>query len=289
MFEVYAILDPRLPGFYDYEVITFQYEPFYIGKGSVQQRRKYKRKNKYAEGRIRNIKEANLEPIYVTLYTYTEEQQALSHEKILIRKIGRLDEQRGPLFNFTDGGEGVSGVKLSPHTLELRRKNTTKFWSSLSEQERKIIGQKSLQNRDKHNVLEGSRRASITKANKPQHIKADIESRRYKKWCDKMYNRTIEQNKIRSARCSEASKKQSIVFLKIEILKSSTDELKEGYIYDKCIADWRKLGIPRDVATTLWKANNTTKVATTRTGIHYRVISGSFKKPIYTPTSTTTL
>jgi hypothetical protein len=70
-----------LPGFYNYEIITFQYEPFYIGKGSVQQRRKYKRKNKYAEGRIRNIKEANLEPIYVTLFTYTNEQEALLHEK----------------------------------------------------------------------------------------------------------------------------------------------------------------------------------------------------------------
>jgi hypothetical protein len=133
-------------------------------------------------------------------------------KKKLIRKIGRLDEQCGPLFNFTDGGEGVSGIKLTLHTLELRRKNTTKFWSTLTEQERKTIGQKSLQNRNKNNVLEGSKRASITKANKPQHIKADIERRRYKKWCEKMYNRTIEQNKIRSIGVLKQPKNKILFF-----------------------------------------------------------------------------
>ena len=33
-FYVYALLDPRKPGAYEYEDICFLYEPFYIGKGS---------------------------------------------------------------------------------------------------------------------------------------------------------------------------------------------------------------------------------------------------------------
>lgn len=286
MFEVYAILDTRKPGNYVYKSLAFEYPPFYIGKGRIDQRRKFKRKNKYVEGKICNIRKTGAEPLYITLYTFIDEKSAFECERKLIHEIGRKDKKKGDLLNFTDGGEGTSGTITSILTLELKKENTTKFWSSLTEQERKIIGQKSLQNRNKNNVLEGSRRASITKANKPQYIKDDIERRRYKKWREKMYNRTKEQNKIRSTKCSEASKKQSIVFLKIEILKSSKDELKAGCVYDKSITDWKQLGVPRDVATTLWKANNTTRVATTRTGIHYRVISGAFKQPMYTSSNT---
>ena len=32
-FYVYALLDPRKPGRYEYKDICFLYEPFYIGKG----------------------------------------------------------------------------------------------------------------------------------------------------------------------------------------------------------------------------------------------------------------
>lgn len=37
------------------------------------------------------------------------EEEALALEVSLIAEIGRLDKQRGPLFNKTDGGDGVTG------------------------------------------------------------------------------------------------------------------------------------------------------------------------------------
>jgi len=37
-------------------------------------------------------------------------EEAVDMEKLLIAMIGRADKGNGPLFNFTDGGEGTSGI-----------------------------------------------------------------------------------------------------------------------------------------------------------------------------------
>jgi hypothetical protein len=274
MFETYAILDPRRPGKYTYKTISFMFRPFYIGKGSIHQNRIYKRKNKQVEGVIRKIKENNLLPIYVSLEQFKDERGSLNKEVILIAEIGRKDLRRGPLLNFTNGGEGVTGIKLTKKAIEQRRVRMKAFWDNMTPIQRKKIGRLSLLNRRPERVKAGCMQASLTKSQKPVEVKKDIERRRYKKWCKKMYNLPETKKKTRSKKCSIAANKKRVVFLQLEILDSNNPDLKINNVYTKNIKEWQKLNIPRDVATTMWKANNINKICKTRQGIVYRVKSG---------------
>lgn len=273
MFETYAILDPRYPGKYSYTNISFLFRPFYIGKGRMQQNRKFKRKNKQAEGIIKNIKKHNLQPLYVTLNVFNDEVMCLNEEKRLIAEIGRKDLKKGPLLNFTDGGEGCSGVKLTKEAIESRRQRMSLFWANKTLKERKQIGRLSLLNRDPERVKIGCIKASITKNKKTKKVKRDIEQRRFKKWCEKIYNMSEDKKTLRSKKCSIAANKKKVVFLQIEILNSNTLELKNNNIYTKNIKQWQQLGVPRDVATTMWKTSNN-KICKTRQGLIYRVKGG---------------
>lgn len=85
-------------------------EPFYVGKGSG--RRAWKPKNKNVQSRIRKIKSLNLQPI-VGIYGGLDEEFAHLLECELISKFGRRDNGTGTLWNFTDGGDGVSGLNQS--------------------------------------------------------------------------------------------------------------------------------------------------------------------------------
>jgi len=276
MFETYAILDPRHPGKYTYKTISFRFRPFYIGKGSIHQNRKYKRKNKQVEGIIRKIKENNLLPIYVSLEQFKDERGSLNKEVMLIAEIGRKDLRKGPLLNFTNGGEGVAGIKLTKKAIKQRRARMKAFWDNMTPAQRKKIGRLSLLNRNPQNVKAGCKQASLTKSQKPVEVKKDIEKRRYKKWCEKMYNLPETKKKTRSKKCSIAANKKKVVFLQLEILNSNNSELKINNVYTKNIKEWQKLNIPRDVATTMWKTNNINKICKTKQGIMYRVKGGFF-------------
>lgn len=122
----YIYLDPRKPGCYSYPDLhmSFLYEPFYVGKG-----KKYRLNNhinavicggyvynQFKVSKIKKILSENLRPFIEICFNNLSEKQAFENEKFLISKIGRKDKKIGPLCNFTDGGEGSSGRKLSETT-----------------------------------------------------------------------------------------------------------------------------------------------------------------------------
>jgi len=88
-------------------------EVFYIGKGvhnriiSKQNRSKYWHNtvNKYGYDAI-------------LIETDLSESQANTQEKYWINRIGRKDQNKGSLVNFTDGGEGSCGRTVSLKTRE---------------------------------------------------------------------------------------------------------------------------------------------------------------------------
>ena len=123
MFYTYIYLDPRKPGNYVYGDYTFDYEPFYIGKGSNGQCLTHLKEaksnillekcgNKYKTSKIRNILKETLEPIILKVEENLTEQEAFDLEIWFIWAIGRSDLKLGSLTNYTDGGEGGANPSL---------------------------------------------------------------------------------------------------------------------------------------------------------------------------------
>ncbi len=119
-FYTYIYLDPRKSGNYICGNYTFEYEPFYVGKGKNGQWISHlitakkenvnltRSDNLHKYGKIRKILNENLEPIILKVKENLSEQEAFELEIYLIWAIGRNDLNLGPLTNMSDGGEGFS-------------------------------------------------------------------------------------------------------------------------------------------------------------------------------------
>jgi len=119
VFYVYAYLDPRKPGNFQYrDSIIFNCEPYLIGKGHKKRdvshlksvlNDKIDRCNLHKTYKIKQILEEGFEPIIIRIYENLYEDQAFETEIFMIRQIGRRDLDLGPLVNLSAGGEGNSG------------------------------------------------------------------------------------------------------------------------------------------------------------------------------------
>lgn len=122
---VYIFLDPRRPGKFEYGDLCFLFEPFYVGKGTGYRYREnvLRPKNPIIKSKVKKIhEELGIEPYVIMPHKELSNQQALNLESSLITEIGRIDQEEGPLANFTDGGEGYSGNLGREWTPEQRRK-----------------------------------------------------------------------------------------------------------------------------------------------------------------------
>jgi hypothetical protein len=125
-FYTYVLLDPRKKGNYIYNGFSFDYEPFYFGKGINGRCNDHiseainTDKNRPKLNKIRKILKVGRKPIIVKVLENIDEQTAFDNEIESIAEIGRADLGLGPLTNLTDGGEGVSGRIMSDEEKKLR-------------------------------------------------------------------------------------------------------------------------------------------------------------------------
>jgi len=124
IFYVYIIFDPRKPNYSNGD-LSFNFEPFYIGKGKgarIKQSLLNNHFNPYKQHKIDKIN--SISEVIVEKYkeNLTNEEACLL-EKELIRKIGRYDLGLGPLTNLTDGGDGIGGYKQSQEHIQKRLKS----------------------------------------------------------------------------------------------------------------------------------------------------------------------
>jgi hypothetical protein len=124
-FYVYAYLDPRKPGKYQYDGldVCFLYEPFYVGKGQGRRHKDhlmhatsnypYSRNNLKINKIKKIINETSTEPIILKLHENISNTESNKLEMNAIRVIGRIDIKTGPLTNLTNGGEGTIGIVYS--------------------------------------------------------------------------------------------------------------------------------------------------------------------------------
>ena len=134
-FYVYALLDPRKPGKYEYKDICFLYEPFYIGKGSGNRcfghfKKSSLTSNSYKNNKIKKIVSEKMEAIVLKIKEYLIENKAFTIEKKLISIIGRHDIKQGPLTNLDNGGKSGSGNILSEETKLKIGKNNARYWKN---------------------------------------------------------------------------------------------------------------------------------------------------------------
>jgi hypothetical protein len=101
-----------LRAFYVYALCLPDGSRCYIGKGKGLRWRDHKRHttNPFVAEAYRDHGDLSIEIIA----GYLTEPEAFALESRLIIEIGRIPS--GPLFNLTDGGEGVSGMKHSEET-----------------------------------------------------------------------------------------------------------------------------------------------------------------------------
>lgn len=104
IYYVYVHLDPRKPGTYTYDKWTFNYEPYYVGKGKGGRAWHYTDRNKHASNKARKILAEGLQPIVILKWRNKSETKALSLETRLISAIGRIDLGTGPLTNWDSSG-----------------------------------------------------------------------------------------------------------------------------------------------------------------------------------------
>jgi hypothetical protein len=107
---VYVYLDPRKPGKFVYDNYRFDYEPFYIGKGTGDRCKthiwykdnvKWNRYNFKKMNKIKKILQEGLIPIVVKVFENLNDEEAYLKEEELTNIIG-LDN----LTNLVHGGSG---------------------------------------------------------------------------------------------------------------------------------------------------------------------------------------
>lgn len=137
-YYVYVYLNPLSAGVFTYEELSFNYEPFYVGKGKGN--RMY---NHVAEAKFRNktdkhrlileilSKGFNPYDYIVKLYCEVSEEEAFALEVLTIRTIGRTLIQAGPLLNKHFGGNGSKG-KLCKFSDEERKSIALEYLAGLT-------------------------------------------------------------------------------------------------------------------------------------------------------------
>lgn len=118
-FYLYVYLDQRKPGKWSYKNIVFEYQPFYVGKGTGRRDAMhlcvYMLNHKsYKSSTIKSIiKETGELPIHRRIFENISQPEATAMEIDFIKIFGRKDNGTGILCNHTDGGDGSHNLPLA--------------------------------------------------------------------------------------------------------------------------------------------------------------------------------
>ncbi len=134
-YYVYAYLDPRENGEYNFGNYSFKNKPFYIGKGKngsnrlekhlklIKEQNKDLTNNNYKLNVINQILKNGLEPIIIKIVDNLEEKIAYDIEKLLIDMMGFRYNNTGILTNICNGGLGGDTFTNNPKKEEIREKH----------------------------------------------------------------------------------------------------------------------------------------------------------------------
>lgn len=120
---------------------------------------------------------------------------------------------------------GVDHISKLPHMRDHVSKHRKQYFDSLTPEEKKLHGMKSLMNRKKENVIAGTEKGKLTKQNFSEEKKQDIESRRRESWNKAVAEMTPAKKQEISDRCKYASNfLRPLIYVYIEYKDSNTIE-----------------------------------------------------------------
>ena len=172
-----------------------------------------------------------------TVFITDDEREAFDYEIKLILDIGREDIGTGSLFNLTAGGEGQSGRLYSKDEISSKSVKMLNYWKSLSDEEKKEMGRRSLEGRTSEGVAAGAAKQKKTKSRWSSIRKDKIESKRKLGWSKAYYNRSDAEKQETSDKCRLAGYKRSMYFIKF---------LYDGNLREMFLKDMIAEGIARD-------------------------------------------
>ena len=169
---------------------------------------------------------------------------------------------------------GVENINQLP---EYRMRNSAhkkKYFTNMTEQERKAHGKKSLQGRDPEKVKLGAEKQKQTKMEWPLEYKQALESNRRIKWQNTIDSHTPEKRAEISNICKYAStmlRKQ--YYITLEFLESAKVE-------SKFLNDWLKDGFARDGLMDRIKINSHKPLFSRTLKLWVKVIAHTKKQPL---------
>ena len=140
MFYVYVYRDPRP---------AKNRQPVYVGKGSGNRLNHHWLRgntgNKPFNDWLAMLRRIKLEPIIEIVSEFEGESEAHDYECSLIELYGRRDTKSGPLFNRTNGGVGVDGLKWTTehrkqHVKAIRARDMTAYHTPEFLEKMKAVG-----------------------------------------------------------------------------------------------------------------------------------------------------
>jgi hypothetical protein len=112
------------------------------------------RKKSFMSNRLNKIIKSGNNPIVFKLYESLTEQESFDKEILLIDKIGKRIDNKGPLVNLVNGGGGVTGLihsKESRKKMSLKGDNHPNWGKELKESTKKKISERLKLNNPMHN------------------------------------------------------------------------------------------------------------------------------------------
>lgn len=170
-FYTYVYLNPLKPGIYKYENYSFDFEPFYVGKGKGRRHLDHLFSQEGCDEKINLIKqliESNNQPIIVKTKEDILEDEAFEEEKYLIKIIGRKILKEGPLLNLQPGGEGFSGWIITENWIEKNKLGSIERWNKIGPEGRKLHGEKIKKSFDNLETKEKLRKNMINQWSDPE-------------------------------------------------------------------------------------------------------------------------